>query len=138
MERRSVGISSRAKQIIAVGLILSSTSARAEWIRIGETTSNAVWMSDPARIRDVGSVKQIWIKVDHSKDASVAFRSSMRLYGVNCDAQTYKLLSYSEYDSYGKTVNSQTFPSYTTYDYSPVIPETLIETVTTAACARAD
>jgi hypothetical protein len=111
------------------------SSASAEWIPIGTSVDNSVWQMDATRIRTVGSKQQAWVKVDHSRDRTVPWRESLRLFSFDCTAQTYKMLSYVNRDSYGKTVGSRSFSDYgSSIGYEPLVPDSMAESVSEIAC----
>lgn len=110
------------------------SASQAQWTKIGTSGSNAVHMADPARIRSVGSVRHIWVKIDHSHDASVTFRSEMNLNRINRETQTFKVLTIMQSDSYGRLVRSQGFPGFSIYDSAPILQKTIVETVAVVAC----
>jgi hypothetical protein len=64
----------------------------------------------------------------------------MMLYSALCESQQLKVLSVTQYDSYGKIIYSdnQADSSYATYGYNPVVPESMGETVLRVACAVAN
>jgi len=120
---------------IWLAAVAHSMPAYADWMPIGTATSNAIWYIDPLRVKDVSAKKQVWIKVDLSKDLSVTYRSSMRLYSIDCVISRYKSLSYANYDSYGKTVSSQSFPDYgSSIGYDNIFPDTMLESVQKLVC----
>lgn len=91
---------------------------------------------DAERIRTVGNHRQAWVKVDHSQDRSVSYRETIELFSFDCAARSYRLLSYVDYDSYGKVVNSHSQPDYSYgTGYEPIIPDSIGETISTVACA---
>lgn len=129
----------RLIRVAAMLMLAVAAPVRAEWIQVGVSNSGARWYMDGARIRTVGSHKQAWIKVDHSRDPTVTYRSSLELFSFNCSAQTSKLLSYVDYDSYGKTVRTHSEPDYgADIGYSPVVPDSIGETMMTVVCAADD
>ena len=119
-------------------LALLSTGASAEWIPIATSVDNSVWQMDAARIRTVGTKQQAWVKIDHSRDRTVAWRESLRLFSFDCAAQTYKLLSYVNRDSYGKIVGSQSYSDYGSVGYEPLVPDSVAEAASEVACYPAN
>ncbi len=59
----------------------------------------------------------------------------MTLFSIDCSASTIKTLADSRYDSFGKTISSQTFPDYGfSVGYNPITPETIAEAVAKTVC----
>jgi len=126
-------------RVILAGALLLPTPALADWISFGESTSGAIWQVDPARMSTEGGRKRIWIKIDYSRDPTVKYRSEMRLYSVICSSRKYRILSYVEYDSYGKAVGSnQVSDALSDYSYSYPTPETMAESIVQIACDLAE
>ena len=119
-------------------MLLLPASAQAEWFKIGTSVHQADYFMDPARIKTVNGKRQAWAKVDHSRDRTVSYRESMRLFTFDCDKQTYKILYYSNTDSYGKIIDSHSFTdSSYGFGYDPIVPESMAETVGKVACFKA-
>jgi hypothetical protein len=116
---------------------LSASPAHADWVRVGETGSGAVWYMDGARITTDGSKVHAWVKIDASRDATLKYRESLEFFGIICGSQKIRLLSFINYDSYGKVTESVngSDSSYGEYGYNPVAPETMGEMVLKVACA---
>ena len=120
---------------LALAATIVPSGAHAEWMRIGSSTSGSVWYLDPARVKSVGGKPQAWIQVDSSKDKSVSWRRALQLISFDCDSQKYRLLSYVDYDSYGKVIASNNFTDYGYgIGYEPIIPETMVEDVARLVC----
>lgn len=112
---------------------LLSTAAHAEWLPVAESRNGTIWFVDPERIRVVGGKIQVWAKLDHSRDGSVKWRESKHLVSINCADNTSLLLSYINYDSYGKIGSSNSFPDYGS-GYDPIVPDSVMEAVAKVAC----
>lgn len=111
--------------------------ASAEWISIGTDTDGSVWMMDPTTVSDSGGRVHVWVKIDASNNRRVKYRESKNLYSSICSSKKIKLLSFAEYDSYGRLINSQSYSdsTYSDYGYSYVIPESTGATVLEISCA---
>jgi hypothetical protein len=123
---------------LAIVWLVSPIPALAEWIRVSSSVAGSVYYMDGERISSENGRVRAWVKVDHSKNRSVRYRSEMQLWSFICASQKTKLLSYTEYDSYGKTVGSNDMSDsvYSDVGYSAVTPETVAETIMTIACAQ--
>ncbi|WP_334184970.1 surface-adhesin E family protein [Novosphingobium sp.] len=118
-----------------VGLALAAISipAQAEWVEWSTSTSGSVWYIDRDRmVMSPGKVK-LWVKEDHSRDASVKARSSMMQISINCRSEKYFITARIEYDAYGKVIYSNSRDE-SEYGYEPIIPDTMVEGVSSAAC----
>lgn len=124
-------------RFIALGFAaLFAAPAQAEWVLVAEGTTGSAWYLDAARVTKKSGRVQAWAKIDYSRDASVKYRSEMRLFSFICEERKFKVLSYTEYDSYGKVVGANSFnDSLSGYDYKPVTPETIAEGLLVTACA---
>lgn len=121
--------------VVVAAALFWAASARAEWHRIASSTTGAEWYLDADRIKVVGGKVQAWVKVDGSADRTVNWRESKRLISFNCAAETYRMLSYVNYDSYGKVISSHSYPDYGYRSrYEPVVPDTVMESVGKLAC----
>lgn len=79
---------------------------------------------------------QAWVQFDYSNDRSVRYRRGVELWSFDCQAQTIKVLSVINYDTYGKVVSSRSDPvTYGDYGYAPVTPDSMGETAFKIACA---
>jgi hypothetical protein len=118
--------------------LLTASPVHAEWIRIGTSAAGSVYYADPARLTQENGRQHAWIKIDAARDATTKYRSSLDLYSVICASQKIKLLSYVDYDSYGKVIASHSSPdsAYSDYDYNPVTPESMGETIMRVACFK--
>jgi hypothetical protein len=127
----------RSTRAIAVCVVmLGAAPARADWLPVGTSTNDSIWFMDGGRVKSSGGKVHAWVKIDHSKDRSVTWRESKRLFSFDCTTEKYKMLSYVNYDTYGKVVASQSF-SDSSYGigYEPIIPESMVETIGDVACA---
>lgn len=124
---------------IALGLALATapTLARAEWVKVSTSARESDFYMDGARITSENGRVHAWIKVDHSRNKSIKYRSEMELISFICSSQKSRVLQYTEYDSYGNVVGSSTIPdtTYSDVGYETVTPETVNETLMRAACA---
>jgi hypothetical protein len=117
-------------------LTLSSSAAKAEWTEVGRAGSGSVWLMDPDRITVHGNRVHAWVKIDASKDRSVNYRDGLRLYSSICSSKKIKLLSASDYDSYGKVIKSNDYSeSYSDLGYRYVTPDSMGETILDISCA---
>lgn len=126
------------KTASVITLALTATPVLAQWVNVSTSTTGAEFSIDPARITVANGRAQAWAKIDFSKDATVAYRSEMRLYSFICASRKLKILAFTEYDSYNRVIRSESVNDYAYSDvgYSPVTPETVAETIMEIACAK--
>lgn len=125
----------KIKLLVATSALLSSTVAHADWFEIGTSSNNSVWMVDFERMKVISGKVQVWVKADHSKDRTINYRQSMRMFSFDCKQSKVRLLSSVTYDSYGKVVSSNTYPDYSYgTGYEPITPESMLEEVSKVAC----
>lgn len=121
-----------AASIFAFGV---PASVRAEWVRVTASSEGSVYYFDPERVKTMGVRKQVWLKGDHARNRTEKARSSMTLFSIDCSASTIKTLADSRYDSFGKTISSQTFPDYgLSVGYNQITPETIAEAIAKTVC----
>lgn len=79
-------------------------SAKPDWIDYAESTSGSILYYDINSIGRSGSYVNVWVKKDHSKNRTVAHRTSMELWRLNCDTPALNLRKYFDYDKNGRVV----------------------------------
>jgi len=122
--------------LICLGLATIAAPAHAEWVSIGSATNGTEWFMDANRIKTVGSKKQAWIQLDHSRNRSVSWRQTLQLISFDCSASKYRTLSIIAYDAYGKVVSSENYTDYSySVGYDPLVPESMAESASLVACA---
>lgn len=63
-----------------------------------------VWHLDADSVRGPKTARQGWVKVDHSKDKTVNYRSDETLYQVDCETTAARRISEVRYNANGETV----------------------------------
>lgn len=115
--------------------LLYAAPAKAEWYRVVTSSSGSAWYLDPDRMKVTNGKVKAWVKVDGSADRTVSWRESKRLVSFNCSADTYRMLSYVNYDSYGKITASHNYPEYGYgSSYEPIVPDSVMESLSKLAC----
>jgi hypothetical protein len=128
------------KRLVCLCLVtlLIASPAFAEWFAIGSSVNNSTWYMDPNRVKSVSGKVQAWIKIDSRKDRTVQYSEAMQLLSFDCSAQTYRTISVSKYDSYGKIISTSSVPDYGySVGYEPVVPDSMAETAEKLACRSA-
>jgi hypothetical protein len=87
-------------------------------------------------VKFVDGKVHVWIKVDSSHDRSVKESEAQQLLSINCSTDKVRLLSYVNYDSYGKIIRSNSFTDYG-FDigYDPIVPDSMVESVEKLVCS---
>jgi hypothetical protein len=121
----------KASSLAAFAAIAAwAVPAQADWYAVAKGTNGTVWYLDPARIKAVSGKVQVWAKLDASEDASVKWRETKELISIDCTANTSRVLSDIEYDSYGKIISSRNATDYGYgIGYDPIVPDTVLEAV---------
>ncbi|WP_141134037.1 surface-adhesin E family protein [Sphingopyxis indica] len=101
------------------------------WMHITEIENGTVWRLDTTSIRGPRNQRVAWVKEDHSKDQTVAHRSTMVLYSFDCDTTGYRTLSLKEYSKDGKVIRGL---DYDEPDQRYAPPDTNIGAVIEQAC----
>lgn len=86
--------------------------SNAEWIFIGEDQKGAVGYvrrQDVMAGRPNQTAARVWMKLDASRDRTVAFREAFSLIEVNCPAQTTRDLQITLYYPDGSVKTQQMF-----------------------------
>ena len=131
----------------AIGFALFSvpTSALAsDWRYLGTGTTGTIVLVDIESVRELPEIRirrpfpvmQIWVKMDHSKDKTVAYREQKVLWRYNCTDESGMIASYVTYGSSGRVLQSDSFEDYD-FRYSPATPDTMKYAIMEFACGRA-
>lgn len=64
----------------------------------------AEWQLNADSVRGPRTARQGWIKIDHTKDKTVNYRSNETLYQVDCETTAARRISEARYAADGKTV----------------------------------
>ena len=126
------------KLILAVLLIVTSTSAMAEWTRIN-AGDNADDYVNYSSIRKTGNKVKMWTlrdwKTIHIIDGQKPYLSEANQFEYDCDAETYIILAWSNFSgSMGKgdVTESASFRSYV----DPIYPDSIAERKWKIACGK--
>jgi hypothetical protein len=112
---------------------LSSSAMAADWQYVDKGSDGSVLYVDNASIVRSRNRGQAWVEFDYSKVKSVRHRSSKELWKFNCVARTSFTASWVDYAVNGSVIRSRS-PIETEYDYKPVVPDSLGETVMELVC----
>lgn len=131
-------MSGSIKILAGLTLAMAAAPAQAEWVPVSVGTNGSVYAMDSGRIMKVGNRVHAWVKIDHSKNATVKYRSAMQLWSFICSSRKSRLLQYTNYDSYGKLVDSDSAndSEYTDVGYSHVTPESVGENLLDVGCSK--
>lgn len=96
--------------------------------------NGTVWRIDADAVSGPRNARQAWVSADHSKNASVVNRETKTLYRIDCDKQSYRVLSVVEYDKDGAVTGDWGEDRFgDEEDYAP--PRTNISSVIASACS---
>ena len=113
----------------------ASWTRGAPWLEAGEDASGSVWYLDPTRSDLSRNIVIAWIRVDHSRDRSIAHHWTERLGEIDCAAHTYRILVTTHSDRAGHLSSSDEGGPGS--PFVEIIPESIFEAVANLACARA-
>lgn len=105
-----------------------------DWIVISVSSTGSKWMvKESDSVNKVNYYPTIWTKTDHSNDATVNHRTTMRRYTIDCAGDAVKLLAFVGYAANGSVVASESIPSYQ-QKYEPVVPDSVMADVEMIVC----
>jgi hypothetical protein len=96
------------RTILSAVLLLFATSARADWVKVTETT-DIVYYVDAASIRDKDTFRRVSVIQDYPKQEPGNVRSRLVLYEIDCPAERLRsiaVMEHSEPMARGQSVNS--------------------------------
>lgn len=91
-----------------------------------------VRLGDWLKIEPETSDGQVWVKVDHSRDATVDARSSTFRFRVNCVRFQYQITSSISHDPNGSTMRYPSF--HNKYAWTDAIPDTVAAALMESIC----
>jgi hypothetical protein len=119
--------------LICLALFTASPSTANQLVEIGVTADGSIYSADFDSVRRSGTMAQVWIYVDHSRNRRIAARSSRELWKFDCNNQTTVTLYAVDYDRDGRVLNSQSEMD-NPYLYTPVVPNTFGSFAMNFAC----
>jgi len=126
------------KIILVILLAIVSSSAMAEWVRIGTTNKSTVY-ADPTTIRKSGNKVKMWVLYDFNSVKGVSgekYLSSKTQAGYDCMEEQEKILYYSWHSKNmgrGDVFWSKNKPNL---DWTPVIPGSMRKPFWKIACGK--
>ena len=120
------------KVILFIALVATPVFA-SDWVRLTETDTGSVVEVDTESRGLSGSIARIWLRIDHSKDATKKARQSKELWKFNCQSGTSFTASWVNYAADGSVISSGSPLEYD-FKYEPVVPDTVGDTVMKIAC----
>ncbi len=124
--------------VLILLLLTASGNAMAEWIAIGRSDSDVLYV-DPSTIRATDNVVRLWALNDVVLPKTAAddpVRSEMTEYEYNCRSPQSRLLYFTSYSAnmgQGEVVDFNFAPS----DWMQISPGTGLEALWKIACGRA-
>jgi hypothetical protein len=122
------------KRLLAIGLVLLSTSAWAEWVWFGANQRGTVYYVDPSTKKD-GSRPRVWQFVIYSETKSNGTRSYKSLKEADCSGgRSRDLTSLYFYDADANNLkNIENTPD----EWSYPVPESVSESLFIYLCGKA-
>jgi hypothetical protein len=104
----------------------------ANWVYVETSTNNGIYYYDADTVRRSGDEVTVWEKRDHSRDATVKYRSKTLLSRYDCSGRTVVAISSNEHYPNGKT---ETF-KWSPFEQSKtdIAPDTVAESMLEAVC----
>lgn len=118
---------------ILLTLLLASSGAWAEWVKVGET-DNAVFYIDPATIRKEGNLRRVWNITDLKQRGNLGELSRRARYEYDCKQERQRILSISGHS--GPKASGETLGSEGPTQWNEIPPETVSETIIKLVCAK--
>ena len=126
------------KAILMMLLAVASSSAMAEWVKLGENETAATY-ADPATISKTGNLVKMWRLIDLHKAVSIAsdkpFMSSKGQEEYDCEEERTRILAlsfHSENMGGGEVVHSEASPA----KWEPVRARSIGETLWKFGCGK--
>jgi len=133
----------RRASLLLTFLAFSVPATAADWKYLTSSSTDTAIFVDvdsvrtlpPIPIKRPFAVRQIWVKSDHSKDASERDRESKSMHRFDCDAETMLLVSHTSYRPDGTVSDSFDKEDYE-FNYKPVTPDSVGYALMEFACGR--
>lgn len=123
------------KRLIGIALLVMPAAAQAaKWFEVATTDTGSVVFVDLESRRGTSALADIWIKIDHSKNATKKARESKELWRFNCASRSVFTRSYVDYAPNGSILHSGSNEPLLGSDYEPIIPESTAEAVYKVVC----
>lgn len=107
-----------------------------EWMYVATSrsgTTRTIRAKDQSQISTTG---RVWVKDDHTKDATERARETRTLMEIDCRNETLKVMSMVAYDRNGATIKSLNVPLWEQRS-QPIVPQSMGDTIRRFVCAPA-
>lgn len=118
--------------IMCLALMPISHADAANWVYADENSKGTVVYYDADTLRRSGQEVTVWVRFDHSRDATVRERYSNHFTRYNCIERTTVLVSYTNYYRNGK-IQTENLKSYE-QEEQYIAPGTISEAILEAIC----
>lgn len=96
------------RRILITGALAAATPAAAEnWVGYPDDLSGTAYLVDLDSVEDNGSYIAVWDKRDHSKDRSVAHRTTLLRVFIDCERGSLRADRAIELDKNGKPISDE-------------------------------
>lgn len=117
-----------------LALLLASSGAWAEWVRVYETSS-ANFYYDPATVRKLGNSRIVWVLMDSKVRGPGGLLSVRSREEYDCHKENFRMLNISSHSggmATGETIQIDMEPSR----WSEIPPNTSVEVKLKIVCAQ--
>lgn len=118
--------------LISAATALAQVEEIPEWVLIGTSTLGSDLYVRPSDVRGFdpqSPLRAIWVKLDHSRNKTVKFRSATQRYVIDCSQGTYQ-----EAEGVGYMPNGISENLDGDFAVRLVVPDTVIARIVEAAC----
>lgn len=122
---------------------ISEVACAADWKYLTSGTGGVIVTVDVESAREIPAIeiqrpftiRQIWVRMDFSKDKSVPYREKRELFNFNCSAYTSMTVMSITYNYQNRVVKSWAQEDYY-FKYEPEAPDTIGYEILEFACGR--
>lgn len=116
-----------------VALALAGTAEASTWEYVGSAANGSVYYIDKDSVTRDSNKARAWFKIDYRAVKTEQAREEKQLDIFNCAEKTSNLLAYTSYRANGTVLKSENW-SDNSYEYRPIVPDSIGEFMWTAAC----
>jgi hypothetical protein len=108
------------------------TQADDRWLFLTRDSNGTVWELDTQRSDFSSESPTVWIRFDHSKNPTVAYRSSIAKVQIDCKNLKSRIVTLTNYRA-----NNTSVSGYASGVYEDIIPGSVMEDAASFLCAVA-
>ncbi len=122
------------KTLLLALLLLSTSSAWSEWLKVADTAENIFYLS-PKTIRNDGDMRRIWSLIDYKKRDEEGALSARVRSEFDCKGERARTLAFTTHRE-PMAGGAPIIKSEVASDWTSIAPLTVNETVLKLLCAR--